>query len=123
MRFKGQSYELTVPVRGADRERIEQSFREAYAERYGSLPSDRAIEIVTLRLRRVGRVAEIKLPALEPDTMPITSGVCTRAQLLAAGPVSGAMLLTDDQSTTYIPDGWRAQCEPRGIVTLTRESP
>ncbi|QOV90452.1 hydantoinase/oxoprolinase family protein [Humisphaera borealis] len=120
VRFKGQSYELTVPVRGADRERIEQSFRDAYAERYGSLPSGRAIEIVTLRLRRVGRVAPIELPTIDADSTPVAGGFRTREQLLAAGPTPGPFLLIDDQSTTFIPTGWTAQCDGRGIVTLGR---
>ncbi|MDB5298176.1 MAG: methylhydantoinase, partial [Phycisphaerales bacterium] len=120
LRFVGQSHELTVRAHGADRERLEAVFRAAYADRYGAVPEGRAIEIVTLRLRRVGRVAPVELPTVEPDPTPIADGTCRRPQLLAAGPTPGPLLVEDDEATTYVPPGWTAACDPRGIVTLIR---
>lgn len=120
VRFAGQSYELTVPVRGADRERIEHTFRESYQERYGSLPGDRPIEIVTLRLRRIGRGVDITLPPLPTEVSPPSTGLLTRSQLLAAGEKTGPFLLVDDQSTTFIAPGWTARCDERGIVVMNR---
>ena len=126
LRFKGQSYELTVRAHGADREQLEQAFRAAYAERYGTVPEGRRIEVVTLRLRRVGRVAEVELPHMRPPAAavtiaaPATPDALTRIELLAAGATPGPILLIDDEATTYVPAGWSAACDPRGIVTLSR---
>jgi N-methylhydantoinase A len=123
LRFKGQSYELTVRAHGADRAALESAFRAAYAERYAAVPEHRPIEVVTLRLRRIGRVAEVALPPMPaaaragPAAAP---GALTRAELLARGPMPGPVLLIDAEATTYVPAGWGAACDPRGIVTLTR---
>ncbi|HEX8913059.1 MAG TPA: hydantoinase/oxoprolinase family protein [Humisphaera sp.] len=119
LRFAGQSYELTVRAMGADRERIEQAFLEAYAERYGTVPEGRPIEIVTLRLRRIGRVAAVELPEITPEAGG-ADGVVTRRELLRRGPTAGPFLLVDDEATTYVPIDWTAACDARGIVVLSR---
>jgi N-methylhydantoinase A len=119
VRFAGQSYELTVRAMGADRSRIEQAFLDAYAQRYGSVPEGRAIEIVTLRIRRIGRVPEVVLPAITPEAGG--DGLAfTRGQLLHRGGAAGPFLLVDDEATTYVPAGWSATCDGRGIVTIAK---
>jgi N-methylhydantoinase A len=122
LRFKGQSYELTVRARGADRSALEAAFREAYAGRYGTVPEGRAIEIVTLRIKRVGRVADVALPDLPTggDVPAASDGVVSRPSLRTAGGMAGPFLLIDDEASTYVPRGWQATCDRRGIVTLTR---
>jgi N-methylhydantoinase A len=122
LRFKGQSYELTVRARGADRAALESAFLAAYAERYGAVPDGRAIEVVTLRIKRVGRVAEVELPDLPTggDVPAASDGVVSRSSLRAAGGQAGPFLLIDDEASTYVPQGWQADCDRRGIVTLTR---
>ena len=95
LRFRGQSYELTVRAKGADRTALEEAFRETYARQYGVCPTDRMIEIVTLRLRRIGRAPQIHLPPLEPQTDAGETTV-SRGQLLTRGRSAGPLLLVDD---------------------------
>lgn len=73
LRFEGQSNELTVRAYGADRAALEQAFRDAYAERYGPAPAEGRIEIVTLRLRRIGRVVKVAMPENPGASDPLSS--------------------------------------------------
>jgi N-methylhydantoinase A len=122
LRFAGQSYELTVRARGADRAALEESFRQEYAARYGTLPTDKAIEIVTLRLRRIGQVPAVELPSLSASTSTLPQGAITRSALHDNGRTCGPFLLIDDEATTYVPEGWSATCDSRGIVIVEQKT-
>jgi N-methylhydantoinase A len=85
MRYRGQSYELSVPVSGvqafgrsgpvlsrlnlSDPERLNATFHERHAAAYGRSSPGRPTEIVQARLRAVGAVSKPALPnrAEEPD--------------------------------------------------------
>ena len=84
LRYRGQSFELTVPL-GPD---LAERFHEAHAERYGSADRARVVEIVAVRTADVRRGPEIALPAAEPIEL--------------AGPET----LELDGSTCWIPPGW-----------------
>jgi N-methylhydantoinase A len=67
VRFNGQSHELTVRVERPASSHVADQFATAYRARYGQVPENRPVEIVTLRVRRFGRVPELKLPKITPD--------------------------------------------------------
>src|SRR5206468_12940970 len=69
VRFRGQSHELKVPVEGMTLADLSRRFYNAYRTAYGRPPGGRAIEFVTLPLRRTGHAAEVELPRV-PATMP-----------------------------------------------------
>ncbi len=134
-RFKGQSFEVTVPVARPSRELIEQNFRDAYALRYGQSPADRPIEIVTLRLRRTGRGADVsfaEIPASESALthirLVLPSGdeadvpLLNRGILARPGEFHGPALLVDPDSTLFIPPGWQATLTKIGSVLLQRRA-
>jgi len=88
----------------------------------GSTPESRQVEIVTLRVRRIGKSPEITLPPLKASPIQragLPSAV-TRSELLSRGATPGPLLLIDPESTAYIPTGWHAQARPIGAVILTR---
>jgi N-methylhydantoinase A len=62
MRYRGQSYELTVPMDPARPERARERFHEQHARRYGYAMRDALVEIVTLRVRGTAAGAEVALP-------------------------------------------------------------
>lgn len=66
MRYRGQGYDVQVPVdiNDLDREKLEQAFRDAYAQRYG-LGQDSAVEVRACRL-----VAQAPEPVLENEVKP-----------------------------------------------------
>jgi N-methylhydantoinase A len=136
VRFRGQSHELKVRIERPSRSQIEQTFIEAYGQMYGRVPSGRAIEIVTLRVRRFGRAAHVELPrfmarAGEKRSTQLVVGagqlvqaeVYDRAALCgAASPRSGPFLVIDPEATTYVPLGWGAAAREDGTLILERTS-
>jgi N-methylhydantoinase A len=120
VRFKGQSHELKVRLDRLSRAAIESAFRNEYARVYGRQPEQRAIEIVTLRVRRIGRAAAIELPeesgasphAQETIELVTGEGETTRAAAVRRAGLRpgrkrhGPLLVIDDEATTYVPPVW-----------------
>jgi N-methylhydantoinase A len=84
LRYRGQSFELTVPLGGDLAER----FHRAHEERYGYADRERPVELVAVRTADVVRGPELELPGGEPQRL------------------SGPALLELDGSTLWIPPGW-----------------
>jgi N-methylhydantoinase A len=84
LRYRGQSFELTVPL-GDD---LVGRFHEAHEERYGYADRGREIELVAVRTAEVQPGPELKLPSAEPQRL------------------SGPALVELDGSTLWIPPGW-----------------
>jgi N-methylhydantoinase A len=136
VRFRGQSHELKIAVVGMTVADLSRRFYNAYRAVYGRPPQGRAIEIVTLRVRRVGHAPEIALPRVEAQMAPhavvreteiidvagetVRAAVLTRAQLAWAGKQAGPMLLIDAEATTFVPARWMARAEPNGAVIVER---
>ena len=134
VRFRGQSHELKVRADRPTLDAIAGAFREAYVRLYGSLPEGKAVEIVTLRIRRVGKRPALVLPAPtrrvthqgEAVDLFTTSGasvraaVRSRAEILAEGETGGPLLALDDEATTYVPQGWEAGAQQTGTLVVKR---
>ena len=84
LRYRGQSFELTVPLGAALAER----FHAAHEERYGYAERSRPIELVAVRTAEVRPGPELELAPGEPLT------------------VSGPAVLELDGSTAWIAPGW-----------------
>jgi N-methylhydantoinase A len=96
LRYRGQSFELTVPV-GDD---LAERFHRAHEERYGYADRSREIELVAVRTADVRPGPELELPGGEPQRL------------------SGPALLELDGSTSWIPPGWEgARDGPSWVVT------
>ena len=98
LRYRGQSFELTVQL-GSD---LGERFHRAHEERYGYADRGREIELVALRTAEVERGPELELPSGEPERL------------------SGPALVELDGSTLWIPPGWEGARDGAGWV-LTRE--
>jgi N-methylhydantoinase A len=96
LRYRGQSFELTVPLGGDLAER----FHRAHEERYGYADRERQVELVAVRTADVVRGPELELPSGGPQRQ------------------SGPVLLELDGSTLWIPPGWvGARDGPSWVVT------
>ena len=84
LRYRGQSFELTVPL-GAD---LAERFHRAHEERYGLADRDREVELVAVRTADVRSGPQLAMPAAEP--------------LRVKGPTT----LELDGATCWIPPGW-----------------
>jgi N-methylhydantoinase A len=134
IRYAGQSYELTVPWNATD---PAAPFHREHQRVYGYANPERAVEIVTLRLR--SRV-EIEKPNLlsqiarsrqakKPIIRRIHSGSAWHATpaypraSLAGGKIAGPALILDYGSTTLIPPGWNFSVDKFGNLIARRRKP
>ena len=98
LRYRGQSFELTVPL-GPD---LAQRFHRAHEERYGIEYADRAIELVAVRTVEISPGPDVVFPPAEP--------------LRAAGP----SVVELDGATCWIPPGWEGVRDGDTTLTVTR---
>jgi N-methylhydantoinase A len=136
MRYEGQGHELNVPWDGRDAGDLLDAFHTQHERRYGHRDRERAVELVTLRLRaRVPRdqVQTEALKAGGPDPSGAQAGertvvldraasvaVYRRDRLLAGNLLQGPAIVEQVDSTTLIPAGWRADVHASGTLILTR---
>jgi N-methylhydantoinase A len=97
LRYRGQSFELTVPLSG----NLAEAFHRAHAERYGYADPEREIELVAVRTANVHPGPDFELPA--------------GSKLHAEGP----RRIDLDGSTCWLPHGWVGGRDGASL-TLTR---
>ncbi len=126
IRYAGQSYELTVPWQAAN---PAAPFHREHQRVYGYANPDRAVEIVTIRVRARLRVAKPELSrrrekgtAVKPTLRRIyTAGAWRETPVFTRGHLStrarrGPALVIDYGSTTLIPPGWRFLLDKNGTL-------
>lgn len=124
LRYRGQGYELNVPVT----KDVTARFHDEHQRRYGYHHPEREIELVTLRLRarlrtpqpsqpesRVVRRQSVRKPS--PHVAPVerapvsfngktvTTPVLERGDLVPGRPMRGPAVITEYSATTVIPPG------------------
>jgi N-methylhydantoinase A len=135
-RYRGQSYELTVPFDGPSTERLLDAFHCAYAAQYGRAMPEREVEVVNLRVQATGSVDK---PVLRPEQCLDGDGsdarlgqrrvVCDegiqpvdlyeRKRLCPGAAFAGPALVVQMDSTVYVAPGWLARVD--GYRTLVIE--
>jgi N-methylhydantoinase A len=130
VRYRGQSYELTVPADG-----WEAAFHEAHLARYGHARPGEALEVVTLRVEAASPAAEppaAKLAAAAPGP-PVPAGEhdvwldgawrraprFDRAALGAGRRLTGPAVVSEYSATLWLPAGWRADVLADGALLAT----
>jgi N-methylhydantoinase A len=98
LRYRGQSFELTVPLEGDPAE----SFHRAHEERYGYADRSRPLELVAVRTADVTPGPDVRLPPGEP--------------LSVAGPA----VVELDGATCWVPPGWEGVRDGNSTLNLTR---
>ncbi len=106
IRYRGQSYELTVDWDGSAPRR---NFEEAYQRIYGFSDPQRPIEVVTVRVRATLVRDTSWFERLDPGRAALSAG-------------KGPVLLFDYGSTVYIPAGWRVEPRPGGSLVAFAEN-
>lgn len=136
VRYVGQAHELRVPIPEPRPEAIVQAFNAAHLDRFGFHAPERPVELVALRVRAEGAVADLKVPAT-PGRAP--AGPPSRARVWvgpselceadvvrreALGPSTsllGPAIIVQDDCTTYVPPGWQGRTDDLGNLVLERE--
>ncbi len=131
LRYRGQGYELNVPVmedkdKDNDKDTVAARFHREHQRRYGYHHAGREIELVTLRLRarlrtppdsplKVARKRTARKPS--PPVAPVERAtvffqdkaliapVFERGDLVPGRPKSGPAVITEYSATTVIPPG------------------
>jgi N-methylhydantoinase A len=127
MRYRGQSFELEVLVDSQLDEDVVAGFHQAHRERYGHADQDRAVEIVSVRLRGVGRVEKPTLKRArslsryqpKPErTAFVWLGerrkqipVYNREELRPGAAIKGPAIIVEYGSTTLAPPGWKVKVD------------
>ena len=98
VRYRGQSFELTVPL-GGD---LAEAFHRAHEERYGFAERERGLELVAVRTADVTPAPDLDLYASEHRA--------------ATGPA----LLELPSATCWVPEAWSGQTDRHGTLVLSR---
>ena len=144
MRYRGQSYELTVPlprpVTPAAVDSAVAAFHAAHAQRYGYAMPDEPVEVVTLRVRATAPGARLSLPEQPfagPEAMPARLAdrpvwftaaaplmtACYRRDRLAPGNrFAGPAIVLQYDATVVVAPGWAAEVDRFGNLWLTRDT-
>jgi N-methylhydantoinase A len=97
LRYRGQSFELTVPL-GPD---LAGRFHAAHAERYGYADSEREVELVAVRTAEIRPGPELRLQGERRE-------------------VAGAARVELPGATCWVPEGWHGRSDLNGTLVLER---
>jgi N-methylhydantoinase A len=142
LRYRGQSYELTVPltlpITVASVAAATDAFHQAHAQRYGYAMPDEPVTVVTLRVIGHGPGARPTLPHQElagddpADAYlgdrpvwfsadgPSPTPTYDRAKLQAGNRLIGPALVLQYDTTVVIPPGWGGRVDHLGNLWLER---
>jgi N-methylhydantoinase A len=98
LRYRGQSFELTVPLQSD----LAAAFHRAHEERYGHAEPEREIELVAVHTADVTPGPDVSLPVTDPYT------------------VEGPALVELPGATCWVPDGWHGETNDDGTLVLRR---
>jgi N-methylhydantoinase A len=135
VRYRGQSFELNVPL-GGD---LIEAFHQAHERTYGHRRDDQPVQIVTVRLRAVGRCPKPELPAEQSRSGPADTdlgnakayiggrwevvGLRERKYLTVGERVPGPAIVLEDTCTTFVAPGFVGEVDPWGNLALTQDRP
>jgi N-methylhydantoinase A len=142
MRYRGQSYELTIPLalpveRGTLAAAVH-AFHSAHEQRYGYAIPGEPVEAVTLRVRGHGAGTRPELPRQSLGSADATSArvgrqpawfseggpdqtdFYDRDRLRAGNRFAGPAVVLQFDSTLVVPPGWTARVDERNSIWLER---
>jgi N-methylhydantoinase A len=147
LRYRGQGYELNIPVTGRAREDMAARFHDEHQRRYGYHHAGREIELVTIRLRarlrtplpsatigtkvlRKGRVGPVEKSAprrflpLERAAVvfggkTVATPIYDRGDLVVGRRLAGPAVITEYSATTVIPPGKKFWVDEAGNLLIS----
>src|SRR5207237_888928 len=138
LRYSGQVRGLTVTLPsgqlpdGFARDWTDRFLRE-YERQFHSVTRDIAIEIATLRVRGTRHAVRPDTPfrgatgaprwgrrSVVTRTARVEARVARREQLPAGTRLAGPMVLTQEDTTTWVPPGWDVEVDSLGNLALER---
>jgi N-methylhydantoinase A len=137
MRYTGQAYELTVPLRldadpGALLQGAEEAFHLSHERAYGHARPRAGVEITTLRVCATGKVEQPRLVPSPPTNGHRPASLARQATISSEkryarvdgdevnGPVLGPALVLLDDATVIVPPAWSFAVDERDVSVLER---
>jgi N-methylhydantoinase A len=130
LRYRGQSYEIRLPL---TRDYLEMFHREHH-RLYGYADTDRPIEVVNLRLMAIGKGPNVPRSRVRHRSGAVarkqrirwnrgwlTAPVLSRSNLPFGALVSGPAIITELSATTFVAPGWRALRHRTGHLEIVHE--
>ena len=134
LRYRGQAFELAVPVDAVSVDALADGLHAAHRERYGYDQPDTPVEVVTLRVRAEGPRPEVPLPRwtgggpvadaqvatrrLVLDGAPRDVAVLARDRLAAGEAFDGPAVVTGLESTVWVAAWQRGRVDEVGALHL-----
>jgi N-methylhydantoinase A/oxoprolinase/acetone carboxylase beta subunit len=103
VRYRGQSFELTVRDVEADPAAVREAFEAIHEERYGYSDPEGEIEVVTIRERHSEPGPDVAFEGGEAED------------------VTGPAVVRLPEATLVVPEGWSGTTDRTGTIVLTRE--
>jgi N-methylhydantoinase A/oxoprolinase/acetone carboxylase beta subunit len=103
VRYRGQSFELTVRDVDADPRAVRDAFEAIHEERYGYKDPEGEIEVVTIRERRSEPGPDVRFESEDGED------------------VEGPTVVRLPEATLVVPEGWRGTTDRTGTIVLTQE--
>lgn len=145
MRYSGQSYEITVSCpddtlsENKWKEELSAKFMEAHEKLYSYNHPDREVEIVTLRVKARGITEKAELAEFTPKRADIKDAVIKKQPIYYNGSearasvynrsllepghtINGAAIVVDNDSTAFIPEGYRLEVDRFLNLIIKREN-
>jgi len=126
VRYKRQSHEITVPYG----KNFASSFHKAHKRMNGYNKPKSEIEVITLRVRAIGKKRELEIPYLQNEKIKIKPlkdrivlggkninvSVFNRKYFYSGFEFAGPALILEDTSTILIPHGYRCRVDKWGNI-------
>jgi len=144
MRYAGQGYEITVPVKSgsltdADVAAIRRAFDETHKQQFGHSAPGEPVEVVTYRVAGIGQVPEVKMPHFKPEGRPlgdarlgsrnarfdgadVAAEVYQRERLDVGHRIKGPAIVEQLDATLVIPPGQIARVDEWKNIIVTEEA-
>jgi N-methylhydantoinase A len=141
MRYRGQSYEVSVAVTGlngdADLAALGRRFHEAHRRRYGHMAASEAVEIVNFQVTAVGAIPKPQFGSVAAEGGPqppiphemrtayfgpaaaTQVPVFRRSALAASTVIDGPAVIEEKTSTTVLYPGQRAEIDGYLNIAMT----
>ena len=102
VRYRGQSFELTIRDSPADPAAVREAFEAVHEERYGYRDPDGEIEVVTIRETRTDPGPEVAFEAPGGED------------------VAGPTVVRLPEATLVVPEGWAGRTDDTGTIVLEK---
>jgi N-methylhydantoinase A len=133
LRYRGQSFELTIPAPlDARPELLRERFEAAHRERYGFADPGGALELVNVRITALADAPAVEFGEAASGGEPERGARRARfadgvheAEVLRGEPppgegIEGPAIVELAETTVVVPPGWRAQADEHGSIGMER---